>query len=386
MVFGGCRSDANKPLGPADSYLLFAPVAGKGGGALPVVRRLDINDESVKPIPYLLEAGFPFEMVRTTYLVKQFIREATIDGQPFSAVAQQNAAEPTCLVLGVERWPYGLGLGLSMSKIFGGVQSRPRLPWIGVPADPSHDRALVQALTGRLATYIAHFVATAGRLSDGTVPPPLLVEAYRIAMEVIAREWRVGSGPAGVIQVEEGSEKQRDIFANIRENRYVLEPDGATLREARDLLADPGVAATVIHRMAESHTLAGRVAPAAFYAPFASNRFPPGISPAAVLGTFRNFQAKFLSAWATAAFRGRPPRDVIDLVEIYSAAFPAERAEAMRIFVVTTFGATVKAGGVSTNPKDEPRALAELTALTAAAVAGRVSLREVLAPQPTPQK
>jgi hypothetical protein len=76
---------------------------------------------------------------------------------------------------------------------------------------------------------------------------------------------------------------------------------------------------------------------------------------------------------------------VIDLVDIYGAAFPAERAEAIRIFVVTTFGATVKAGGVSTNPKDAPRALAELTALTAAAVAGRLSLREVLAPPPPAQ-
>jgi hypothetical protein len=205
-------------------------------------------------------------------------------------------------------------------------------------------------------------------------------------MEVVAREWRVGSGPAGVIQVEEGSTIQREIFANVRENRYVLEQDGATLREARDLLANPGVAATVIHRMAESHTLAGRVAPEAFYAPFASNRFPPGVSPAAVLGTFRNFQAKFLSAWASAVLRGRVPRDVIDLVDIYAAAFPAERAEVIRIFVVTTFGATVKAGGVSTNPKDEPRALAELTALTAAAVAGRLSLREVLAPLPATPK
>jgi hypothetical protein len=144
---------------------------------------------------------------------------------------------------------------------------------------------------------------------------------------------------------------------------------GTPCEVVSDLLANPGVAATVIHRMAEAHTLAGRVAPEACYAPFASNRFPPGVSPAAVLGTFRNFQAQFLSAWVTAVLRGRAPRDVSDLVDIYGAAFPAERAEVIRIFVVTTFGATVKAGGVSTNPKNEPRALADLTALTAAAVA-----------------
>jgi hypothetical protein len=372
----GCRSDPDKPLGPADSYILFAPVVGKLEGALPVVRRLDIKDQAVQPLPQLLESSFAFEMLRTAYLAKQFVREASADGQRFTAAAQRLGAEPTCLVLGLERQPYGRGLALPQT--FGGVQSRPGLPWIGLPTEPSADKALVQTLTGRLATYVAHFVATAGALSDGSVPPPVLVEGYRIAMEVIAREWRESPGPAGVIQVEEGSSAQREIFANVRENRYVLQQDGTTLRAARDLLEDPGVAATVIYRMAQSRALAGRVAPEAFYAPLASNRFPPGVSPAAVLGTFRNFQAKFLGAWAIAALRGHAPRDVIDLVDLYGAAFPAERAEAVRIFVVTTFGATVKTGGVSTRPQDSTRALAELTALKAEVVAARRSLREAL--------
>ena len=376
LALAGCRSDPNKPLGPADSYILFAPVAGKLEGTLPVVRRLDIKDEAVQPLPQLLESSFAFEMVRTAYLVKQFVREASADGQRFSAAAQRTAAEPTCLVLGIERQPYGRGLALPQT--FGGIQSRPHLPWIGLSADPSADKALVQTLAGHLATYIAHFVATAGELSDGGVPPPVLVEGYRIAMEVIAREWRVGSGPAGVIQVEEGSSAQREIFANVRENRYVLQQDGTTLRAARDLLADPGVAATVIYRMAQSRALAGRVAPEAFYAPLASNRFPPGVSPAAVLGTFRNFQAKLLGAWATAVLRGHPPQDVIDLVDVYGAAFAAERAEVVRIFVVTTFGATVKPAGVSTRPQDSTQSLAELTALKAEVVAGRRLLREAL--------
>jgi hypothetical protein len=373
VTAGGCRSDPNRPLGLADSYILFAPVAGKLDGALPVVRRLGIKDESVQPLPGLLESSFAFEMVRTVYLAKQFVREASVDGQSFTAAARRNAAEPTCLVLGIERSPYGRGLALPQT--FGGTEQRPGLPWIGLPAYPSRDKALVQTLTGRLATYVGHFVGTAGALSDGAVPVPVLVEGYRIAMEVIAREWRVGSGPGGVVQVEEGSTAQREIFGNVRENRYVLQPDGATLRDARDLLKDPGVAATVIYRMAQSRALAGRAAPERFYAPFAG-RFPPGISPAAVLGTFRNFQAKFLGTWATAVLRGHPPLDVIDLVELYGAAFPAERLEAVRILVVTTFGATAKVGGVSIKPKDATRALAELTALTSEIMAAKRTLRE----------
>ena len=43
------------------------------------------------------------------------------------------------------------------------------------------------------------------------------------------------------------------------------------------------------------------------YAPFVSDRIPPGISPAAVLGPFRNFQAKLLSAWGRAVLAGQPP-------------------------------------------------------------------------------
>ncbi|MGB7809509.1 MAG: hypothetical protein WBP56_00095, partial [Polyangia bacterium] len=338
------------------------------------------KDEAVQPLPWLLESTFAFEMVRTVYLAKQFVREATVDGQHFSAAARRNAAEPTCLVLGIERSPYGLGLALP--KMFGGVQPHPGLPWIGLPANPAADKALVQTLSGRLATFVAHFAATGGALSARAAPPPVLVEGYRIAMEVIAREWRVGSGPAGVVQEYDGSSAQREIFANVRENRYVLEQDGATVRPGRDLLADPGVAATVIYRMAQSHTLAGRAAPDAFYAPFAPNRLPPGVSPAAVLGTIRNFQAKFLGTWATAVLRGQAPRDVIDLVEIYGAAFPAERAEATRIFVVTTFGATVKEGGVSTRPQDTTRSMAELTTLTAEVIAGKRSPRQVLAAPP----
>src|SRR2546423_783323 len=75
----------------------------------------------------------------------------------------------------------------------------------------------------------------------------------------------------------------------------------------------------------------------------------------------------------------RPPRDIADFVEAYAALLPAERAEVMRLYVVTTFGATVKPAGV-------PRALAsaagggadglaELTALAVEVAAGRRPLR-----------
>jgi hypothetical protein len=364
-------------LGPADSYVLFSPVPGQSEAGLPLVRRLDIKDEAVQPLPSLLESSFAFEMLRTAYLAKQFVRDAKVEGRSFSPAAQRNAAEPTIFVLGQEASPYGRGLALP-KRLFGGAQPRPNLTWVGLPAEPSADKALVQTVAGRLATFVAHFVGTGGELQTAAAPTQVLTDGYRIAIEVIAREWRIGKGPDGVIQTDVGTTAQREIFGKVRENHYVLAGDDTSLRPAPELLEDPGVAATILYRMAQSRSLAGRVAPEGFYAPFSSNRFPPGVSPAAVLGTFRNFQAKLLGAWAGAVLSGHAPKDILDLVEIYGGAFPAERQEAVRIAVVTTFGATAKVGGVSTKPQDSTRSLAELTALTAEIVAGRRSLREAL--------
>jgi hypothetical protein len=140
------------------------------------------------------------------------------------------------------------------------------------------------------------------------------------------------------------------------------------------MLADPGVAATVIYRMAQAKGVGHRVAPAEVYGPFVSDRVPAGVSPAAVLGPFRNFQAKLIAAWERATMRGHPPADIVDLVEAYAATLPAERGEVIRLFVITTYGATVKPGGVRVDG-DGTASLAELTALAAEVTAGRRPLR-----------
>jgi hypothetical protein len=144
------------------------------------------------------------------------------------------------------------------------------------------------------------------------------------------------------------------------------------------MLADANVAATVIYRMAQSKAVGRRVAPAEVYAPFVSDRIPPGVSPAAVLGPLRNFQAKLCAAWGRAVLAGTPPHDVADLVEAYTRAMPAERGEATRLFVVTTYGATVKPGGVRASGVDASTVLPELTALAAEVAAGRRSSHAAL--------
>lgn len=380
LPLADCKSRANQPIAPPDSYLLFVPDEGATGQGTARVRRADLKIEAVQPIPRLLETGFASEMLRTVYLAGQFLRDATVDGRPFPEPARKNGSLPVCLVVGTDQLPYARGL--SVKGGLGGVTEWPDVPWLGIPANPSRDKALIQTLTARFAAYAAHLVASGGLLDKAPAPlPKPLVDGYRMAMEVVAREWRFTAGPAGVIQVEEGTAEQRALFGDVRDNRYVTDESHKTVRGAQELLDSPGVAATIFYRMAQSRTVGARVAPEGFYAPYAKKRMPPGVSPAAILGTFRNFQAKLLGAWASAVLRGQAPKDIADLVDIYGAAFPAERAEVIRVFVVTTFGGTVKPGGCSMDPKDAQRTLAELTTLAAEVGAGRKSLRGALAKQ-----
>jgi hypothetical protein len=371
----GCHSSRNKPIAPPDSYLLFVPRAASTEKPL-LVDKADVNSPGVDPLPRLFETGFASEMLRTVYLAGQYLRDAVVDGRRFSDLARANGSLPVCIVVGAEASPYARGL--SIKGGFGGSVDKPDLPWIGISAEPSRDKALIQTLTARLASYAAQLVATGGLLDAAPAPPKPLVDGYRMAMEVVAREWRTTAGPAGVIQTDEGTTEQRELFGNIRENRYVIDDGSTSLRSARQLLDSPGVAATVLYRMAQSRAVGPRVAPEAFYAPYAANRMPHGVSPAAILGTFRNFQAKLLGVWASAVLRGKAPKDIVDLIEIYGAEFPAERAEVIRIFVVTTFGGTIKPGGCSMQPQDARQTLAELTTLAAEVGAGRKTLRDAL--------
>jgi hypothetical protein len=229
----------------------------------------------------------------------------------------------------------------------------------------------------RLARFAARLAATGAAWDRAPgARAEMLEDAYALAMEVIAREWKPGRGPRGASFGAEASRAARERFADVRENRYVLDASGEGLKPASALLADPGVAATVIYRLAQSKALASRPADPAFYAPFVPGPVPAGISPAALLGSFRNFQAKLLTAWTRASLRGRPPRDVVDLIDAWSADHSGDRGELVRVFIVTTFGGTAKPGGVSPRPQDGAAALAELQALAADVAEGRRSLRD----------
>lgn len=368
MAAAGCHRD--RSLGVPDSFVVYAPAEGApptAGG--PVVVPVAPDDPRAQPLYMQLAVGFPGEVLRTDYLAKQLIRDAVVDGRRYPEPARRSAGEPTAFLVGA---PDGKEVerGLALKATFGGLDTHPDVVWIGLPAYPDHDRALPQTLSGLLGRAIADRVASGA----GAAPPASLVNGYARALEVIAREWRVGEGVSGTVPPDAGTTAQRQLFAAVRENQFAVGADGKP-RPAQELLSDAGLAATVLYRLVQSKTVGRKVAPAEVYAPFVTDRIPAGVSPAAVLGPFRNFQAKLLSAWGRAVLEGRPPRDIADLVEAYGRALPAERAEVIRIFVVTTYGATVRKGGVPLPARDPGAALPELTALAAEVAAGKASLR-----------
>ncbi|HVZ75443.1 MAG TPA: hypothetical protein VHJ20_23865 [Polyangia bacterium] len=374
VLGGGCRKGDS--LGAPDSYVVYAQtlddqgVVKRSASGLPVFDAMALDAPLAAPLHQQIAVGFLGEMIRTDYLGKEIARDVNIGGHGFPEAARAAAREPTIFVIG--RGMPAAGVGLATKGTFGGAADHAGVPWLGLRDTFGGDRAMPQTIGGALARRIA-----ARLTGEDETAGSLLVEGYARAMEVIAREWRVGEGADGAVAPGAGTGLQRSLFTGVRDSLFAVDEAGAP-RPAAALLSDPGLAATIIYRMAQSKLVGHKVAPAEVYAPFVTEHVPPGVSPAAVLGPFRNFQAKLLMAWARAILGGTPPRDIVDLVDDYARALPDERAEAWRIFVVTTWGATVKPGGVDARKTGVDAALPELTALAAEVASGRRSPRAAL--------
>lgn len=392
----GCKS--NEPLAPADAYLVFEPVVDPDGtvkrsaGGLPVFRAVPLDDGRVGALHAALAVGFAGEVLRTDYLVKQFVREAEVGGHRYGADAVAEAREPTIFLL-AEDGPganaASRGVGFAEQGFLGRIREHGHAVWISAGARPSEDTALAQTLTGRLGQLLAARATALGGLETTaarTETTPL-EEALGLGLEVIAREWRTGEGPRGTLAPDAGTSRQRARFADVRDNRCIYESateggavEGggpASLKQPAAMIADACVSATVLYRMIQSKSVGRHVAPPEVYTPFAKDRVPPGISAAAVFGPVRNALVKCLAAWGRAVLEGHAPANVIDLLRAYGDLLPAEKGEALRLFVVTTYGATVLPGGVPGGGRDE-KATATLSALAAEVAAGRRSLTAAL--------
>jgi hypothetical protein len=364
-----------------------------------VFRSVPLDDPRVGALHGALAVGFAGEVLRTDYLVKQFVREAEVGGHRYGASAVAEAREPTIFVLAENVTgpsSFARGVGFAEQGFLGRMREHPHAVWISAGATPAQDTALAQTLASRLGELLAARTTALGGLEMPAAQAPRapLEEALGLALEVIAREWRTGEGPRGTLAPDAGTARQRARFADVRDNRCIYataadkdapDDDGAAqgrgpgdlLKEPRAMLGDACVSATVLYRMIQSKAVGRHVAPPEVYAPFAKDRVPPGISAAAVFGPVRNALVKCVAAWGRSVLEGHAPGNVIDLLRAYGELLPAEKGEALRLFVVTTYGATVAAGGIPAGGRDE-KATATLSALAAEVAAGRRSLTAAL--------
>ena len=356
-----------------DDYLLLrrtAPLAGK-----PAVSQLATplaGDAEAYYLRHLLANGFGAELLRTYAMTKRF-----------AARTSGYRDTPTTIALGVpdapaeQAPPRTVRLGWWRTTIDGDA------PIIWIDDSPGRgDRSTMADLVSAFGGAIVDVVAPETGGADAPGAP--LRAGYVAFLNTVASEWRPPRA------TDDRDELRRlGAVAHVRANDTVL-ADGAPAstwvmrdrpapraRPGQDLIGDRLVVATVLYRLAASE-LGQRMADRAVYQHFVEASPPRDVHPALLLGAFRNFQAKLLSAWSRAVAIHRPPHDLVDLVEAYADAYPAERAEATRIFLITTYGATALPSGVRADDTPE-RVESQLATLTADVLFGRRGLRDGLA-------
>jgi hypothetical protein len=335
-----------------DDYLLLRRTTAKDGApaGLQLAAR---NDAEAYYLRHLLANGFGAELLRTYAMTKRFAARTS----------------------GRRETPTTIAVGAPVVSSDPAQERQIRVGWGRTTLDPDARIIWIDDSPGRRdRSTMADLVSGFGDAIIDVVDPDsdclasdasALRLGYIQFLEVVAAEWRPPS------DTDDRDELRRlSVFADVRGNDAVRRRE----QSPRAMIADPSVVATVLYRLASSD-LGRRMAEAAVYKPFLDAQPPHDVHPALLLGAFRNFQAKLLVAWQRAAAAGRRPRDLIDLVEAYGDAHPAERAEATRIFLITTYGATALPDAVRA---DQPAAEVEtqLAALTADVLFGRRGLRD----------
>jgi len=359
-----------------DDYMLLRRTAAAGDAThLQLAAK---NDPEAYYLRHLLASGFGAELMRTYAMTKRFAaktsgyhdRETTIAlGRPDTAA--DSAGAPTR--------PRRVRIGWWKTTIAADA------PIIWIDDSPARGaRSSMADLVSGFGGAIVDVIAPETGAAYARSAP--LRDGYVAFLQVIASEWRPPR------DTDDRDELRRlGVVAHVRANDAVLaDRDVATwvmrdrpapqTRPAQEMIGDRLVVASVLYRLASSQ-LGQKMADPAVYTHFLEARPPKDVHPALLLGAFRNFQAKLLAAWSRASAAGRPPHDLIDLVEAYADAYPAERAEATRILLVTTYGATARANAVSADEAPD-RLEAELASLTADVLFGRRGLRDGLTPPP----
>jgi hypothetical protein len=342
-----------------DDYLLLrrAPAAGHRDDASTPLALAPPNDAEAYYLRHVLASGFGAELLRTYAMTKRFAARTSSYRETPTTIALGSPDAPARHLQ-----PRTVRIGWWRTTIDADA------PVIWVDDSPGRaDRSTMADLVTGFGGAIADVIAPEGGDAEGR--RATLRAGYIAFLQVVAAEWR----PPRATD-DRDDLRRLPVFADVRNNQAVRRRAG----DPRAMILDPAVVATVLYRMASSG-LGRQMADPAVYRPFLDARPPEGVHPALLLGAFRNFQAKLLAAWSRAAAANRRPHDLIDLVEAYADAYPAERAETMRIFLVTTYGATAVEDGVRADAAPE-RVASELATLTADVLFGTRGLRQGYSP------
>ena len=341
----GCHRD--RSLGPPDSFAVYAPLEGAAPRraarrAWPSSSTVAPDDPRAEPLYQQLTVGFSGEVLRTDYLAKQLVREANVGGKRYPD-AERARGRPADRL---HRRRRGGRQDRAGPGAEGDVRRRRRARRRRL------DRAARLPGSGpRVAPDAGRSARVRGRRARGgrRAEPAATAAAGRLRPGAGGDRARVADGGGARGDAAGRRRHQRPARRCSRPCGRTATSSAPTARRARRPTCSriPGVAATVLYRLAQSKTVGRKIAPAEVYAPFVTDRVPAGVSPAAVLGPFRNFQAKLLSAWGRAVLEGRPAaRHRRSRRGLRPRAAGRAGATSSRIFVITTYGATVKPGGV----------------------------------------
>ena len=193
-----CRGEGDS-LGRLESYLLLAPQGPPSVQGVQVRRRihrcwctpLAVGEEPALTLGRVLNDGFASEMVRTVHLAKQLVRQERAPAAARATPMRSAPPRPSrCAWWWAATSAAEQSRGLAFERWGRARRSSPHCAGWGCRRNIEGDKALVQTVTGRLAAH-----AAAGSRAG---PRPGLRRRwsmrYRMAMEVIAREWRAGTG------------------------------------------------------------------------------------------------------------------------------------------------------------------------------------------------
>lgn len=336
-----------------DDYMLLRRAAARDAAEAPRLAPPTRGDGEASYVRHLLANGFGAELLRTYAMTKRFAAQTSNYHEAPTTFAlgtpDLQAHPPRARRVDIGWWHTDKPAGEPIIWIDDSGARRQRSTMVD----------LVSGLGGAIADVVAP--ETGGAYAQSSS----LRAGYIAFLQVVAAEWRPPRDTD-----DRDDLRGLKVFSDVRANDAVLRSHG----DGRKMAGDPLVVASVLYRLASSG-LGQRMTDPAVYRPFLEARPPRDVHPALLLGAFRNFQAKLLSAWHRAGTAGHPPHDLVDLIEAYAEAYPAERAEATRIFLVTTYAATAVRDGVSAD-EPSPEVESRLAMLTADVLFGRRGLRD----------